>query len=40
MDAFYSALSSVHMQATMLEIDLAPSQGAEFSRPQSMSVSE
>jgi hypothetical protein len=40
MHAFNSTLSSVHMQATMLEIDLAPSQGAEFSRPQSMPISK
>jgi hypothetical protein len=28
------------MQATIPEIDLAPSQGTEFSRPQSMSVGQ
>ena len=40
MNALYSALSPIHMKATVLEIDLAPSQGTEFSGPQSMSVSQ
>ena len=31
MNAFNSALSPIHMQATISQIDLSPSQGAEFS---------
>src|SRR5262249_40080801 len=40
MDALYSALGPIHMQSAIPEIDLAPSQGTEFSSPQSMPISE
>jgi len=40
MNTLNSALSPIHMKATIPQIDLAPSQGAEFSRPQSMTISE
>jgi hypothetical protein len=40
MDALNSALGPVHMQATMVEIDLSPSQGAEFSGSEAMPISE
>src|SRR5262249_17879661 len=38
MHALYSALSSVHMQPSIPQIDLAPTQGAEFASPKSMSI--
>jgi hypothetical protein len=40
MNTFNSALSPIHMQPAIPEIDLAPSQGTEFSRSQSMPISE
>jgi hypothetical protein len=40
MHTFNSALSPIHMQATILEIDLSPSQGAKLTCSQSMSVSQ
>ena len=40
MHTFNPALSPIHMQATIPEIDLSPSQGAEFSRSQAMSIGE
>jgi len=38
MNAFNSTLGPVDVQATSPEIDLSPSQGAEFSGSQSMSI--
>jgi hypothetical protein len=40
MHAFNSAFGPVHMQAAIPEINLSPSQGTEFSRSQSMSISK
>ena len=40
MHAFNSALGPIDMQATIPQIDLSPSQGAEFSGSQSMSISK
>jgi hypothetical protein len=40
MNTLDPALGPVDMQATIPEIDMAPSQGTEFSRSQSMSVTE
>ena len=34
------ALSPIHMQPAIPQINLSPSQGAEFSGPQSMPISE
>jgi hypothetical protein len=39
-ERFNSAFSPIHMQAAIPEIDLSPSQGAEFSSPQAMPISE
>jgi hypothetical protein len=38
MNALYSALGPIYMKATVPEIDLSPSQGAEFSGSQCMSI--
>src|SRR5262249_29964605 len=38
MHAFNSAFSPIHMQAAIPQINLSPSQGAEFSSPQSMPI--
>jgi hypothetical protein len=40
MNTLDPALGPIHMQATIPEIDLRPSQGAEFSGPQSMPIGE
>jgi hypothetical protein len=40
MNTLDPTLGPVHMKATIPEIDLSPSQGAEFSGSQSMSISE
>jgi len=40
MHAFNSALGPIDMQATIPQIDLSPSQGAEFSGSQSMLIGE
>jgi hypothetical protein len=40
MNTLNSALISIHMQSAIPQIDLSPSQGAEFSRSERMPISE
>jgi hypothetical protein len=40
MNAFNPAFSSIHMKSAVPEIDLSPSQGAEFSGSQAMPIGE